>query len=122
MLLGTRLEGQDVGPKAAAIMSGVFVVFVFRPTEMIIFLSHRNNRNNRNSLLTKTSKNSSDDVLALRAFVSLSWICASEQAPAQTTASTHIASQRKTSTEEKTPLRYATLKKRLRDEKLKIEH
>ena len=29
MLLGTRTEEQDVGPKATAIMSGVFVVFVF---------------------------------------------------------------------------------------------
>ena len=28
VLLGTRTEEQDVGPKATAIMSGVFVVFV----------------------------------------------------------------------------------------------
>ena len=61
--------------------------------------------------LTKNLKNPSDDVLALRAYVSMPCLCASEQAPAQTTASTHIALQRKTSTEEKTPLRYATLKK-----------
>ena len=34
MLLGTRTEEQDVGPKATAIMSGVFIVFLngFRPT------------------------------------------------------------------------------------------
>ena len=29
LLLGTRTEEQDVGPKATAIMSGVFIVFVF---------------------------------------------------------------------------------------------
>ena len=28
-LLGTRTEEQDVGPKATAIMSGVFLVFVY---------------------------------------------------------------------------------------------
>ena len=28
LLLGTRTEEQDVGPKATAIMSGVFIVFV----------------------------------------------------------------------------------------------
>ena len=28
LLLGTRPEGQDVGPQATAIMNGVFMVFV----------------------------------------------------------------------------------------------
>jgi len=59
----------------------------------------------------KNRKNPSADVLALRAFVSLSWLCACEQAPAQATTSPHIATQRKTSSEAKTPLRCAPLKK-----------
>jgi len=59
----------------------------------------------------KNLKNSSADVLALRASVPISWFYACEQAPAQTTTSPHIAPQRKTSSEAKTPLRCAPLKK-----------
>ena len=72
-------------------------------------------------VLTKNHNNPSGDFLALRAFVSLSWICACEQAPAQTMASSHIASQRKTSTEAKNTvtLRYT---KKLHGERLKIEN
>jgi len=52
----------------------------------------------------KNLKNPSSDVLALRASVPLSWLCASEQAPALATTSPHIAPQRKTSSEEKPPV------------------
>ena len=62
-------------------------------------------------IMKKIIKNPSFDVLALRSSVLLSWLCASEQAPAQATTSPHVAMQRKTSAEAKTPLRYAPLKK-----------
>ncbi len=54
------------------------------------------------SVVYKNLKNSSFDVLALRAFVSLSWLYACEQAHAQATTSPHVAVQRKTSSEAKT--------------------
>ena len=41
----------------------------------------------------------------------LSWLCACEQAPTPATTSPHIAAQRKTSSEAKTPFRCAPLKK-----------
>jgi hypothetical protein len=53
------------------------------------------------SVVYKNLKNPSSDVLALRASLPLSWLCACEQAPAPATTSPHIAPQRRTSSEEK---------------------
>ena len=40
LLLGTRLEGQDVRPKVSAIMSGVFVVFCLQKRYFALPTSH----------------------------------------------------------------------------------